>query len=190
MYTYACVLSRWWWWRVVLALGEWWGSSIFMDQSQGQGSCSGPCSRWMEASDGSSLAGCSFSAGPHRHNSHQLSSSSSSLIRSVYRDLSWKSLSTGICIVLCVILPSTCGHVHMVTHGHSCFSKHGKPIKAPHPFKLKEPILTSELASLESRILRLDSLFPSCLLVALWQKAVRHQCPLLGVAFHGYAEYN
>lgn len=46
-------------------LGERWGSSIFVDQSQGQGSCSGPCSRWMEASDGSSLAGCSIPAGPH-----------------------------------------------------------------------------------------------------------------------------
>lgn len=62
MYTYACMLSRW----RGGALGEWWGSSIFVDQSQGQGSCSGPCSRWMEASDGSSLAGCSIPAGPHR----------------------------------------------------------------------------------------------------------------------------
>lgn len=51
---------------VGVALGKWQGSSIFVDQSQGQGSCSAPCSRWMEASDGSSLAGCSIPAGPHR----------------------------------------------------------------------------------------------------------------------------
>lgn len=53
-----------------------------------------------------------------------------------YRDPSCKSLSTGICIVLCVILSSTCGHIHMVTHRHPCLSRHGKPIKPLHPYKL------------------------------------------------------
>lgn len=55
---------------------------------------------------------------------------------SVCRDLAWKSLSTGIRIVPCVILPNTCGHVHMVTHRHLCFSRHGKPIKPLRPHKL------------------------------------------------------
>lgn len=55
---------------------------------------------------------------------------------SVYRDLPCKSLSTGIHIVLCVIPPSACGHVHMVTHRHLCISRHDKRVKPLHPHAL------------------------------------------------------
>lgn len=83
-----------------VTLGEWWGSSIFMDQSQGQGSCSGPCSRWMEASDGSSLAGCSIPAGLNRPTATNPPHHLSCAFFSVHRDLSWKCLSTGILLGL------------------------------------------------------------------------------------------
>lgn len=107
-----------------VALGKWWGSSIFVDQSQGQGSCSGPCSRWMEASDGSSLAGCSIPCWTPSANHHQPSSSSLLLFSlSVHRDLSWKCSSTGIQFVSRITPPSAYRHVHMLTHRRLCISR-------------------------------------------------------------------
>lgn len=98
-----------------VALGEWWGSSIFVDQSQGQGSCSGPRSRWMEASDGRSLAGCSIPAGPHRPTATNPHHHLSPFSLSIHRDLSWKCPSTGIHFVLCATAhTNTCSHIGVV----------------------------------------------------------------------------
>lgn len=55
---------------------------------------------------------------------------------SVYRDLSCKSLSTGIHIVPRLIPPSACGCIHVVTHPHSCISRHDRSVKPPHPHTL------------------------------------------------------
>lgn len=55
---------------------------------------------------------------------------------SVYRDLSCKSLSTGMHIVPRVIPPSACGRIHVVTHPHSCISRHNGSVKPPHPHTL------------------------------------------------------
>lgn len=65
----ACVLPRWQEGRQLLGEAR---VKHFVDQSQGQGYCRGPGSRWMKASDGSSLAGCSFSTGPHQPNGTKL----------------------------------------------------------------------------------------------------------------------
>lgn len=123
MHTYACVLSRW---HGVLAQGERWGSSILADQSQGQGSCSGPCSRCMEASDGSSLAGCSFPAGPQSADSHQPSSSSSSSPRAHSPQGPGPESACPLGSILGVVRPRP-AHADTYTCSHtrpSCISSH------------------------------------------------------------------
>lgn len=126
--------------------GERWGSSIFVDQSQGQGSFCGPRSRWMEASDGSSLTGCPTRTGPHQPTAFIFSVST-------FRDSLWKCSSTGIGWTVWKTASSTYRDICMLTHQHWCVWRDKIHNNTLHPSKSlqkkkKEAELTSELVCL------------------------------------------